>query len=61
VKTQKAIGDDVALGSAAKQSKRNDRGDTGSMSPSMRELILSFGEPDADRTWDPEAFGRRSP
>lgn len=38
---------------------RNDRGD-GAMSPSIRELILSFGFADADATWDADAFVRAS-
>ena len=38
---------------------RNDRGD-GAMSPSIRELILSFGFADSDETWDADAFMRAS-
>ncbi len=37
----------------------NDRGDEGAMSPGMRQLILSFGEADSERTWDPDAYTRR--
>ena len=35
---------------------RNERADGGAMSPSMRHLILSFGEADSERTWDPDAY-----
>lgn len=38
---------------------RNDRGDGSAMSPSMRELILSFGKADSEREWDPDAYTRR--
>jgi hypothetical protein len=38
---------------------RKDRGD-GAMSPSIRELILSFGFADSDATWNADAFVRRS-
>jgi len=37
---------------------RNDRAAGGAMSPSMRQLILSFGEADSERTWDPGAYSR---
>ena len=37
--------------------KRKDRDAGGSMSPTMRELILSFAAADSERTWDPDAFG----
>jgi hypothetical protein len=38
---------------------QKDRRNREAMSPSMRQLILSFGEADsADRTWDPEAYAR---
>ena len=40
--------------------ERNDRGDGSSMSPSMRRLILSFGQADSERVWDPAAYTRRS-
>jgi hypothetical protein len=36
-------------------------GDRGAMSPEIRQLILSFGEPGSDRTWDPDAYSRRPP
>jgi len=36
-----------------------DRGD-GAMSPSIKELILSFGFADSDATWSAEAFPRRT-
>lgn len=32
----------------------------GAMSPPMRELILSFVEADSNRTWDADAYTRRS-
>ncbi len=32
----------------------------GAMSPPMRELILSFVETDSNRTWDADAYTRRS-
>jgi hypothetical protein len=38
---------------------RNDRGD-GAMSPSIRQLILSFGVADSDPPWDADAFVRES-
>jgi hypothetical protein len=41
------------------KSTRKDRGD-GAMSPSIRQLILSFGFADSDATWDADAFPRRS-
>ena len=31
-------------------------GGAGAMSPSMRHLILSFGEADSERIWDPDAY-----
>lgn len=40
--------------------RRNDRDDEGAMSPSMRQLVLSFGGVDPDRTWDANAYTRRS-
>ena len=41
------------------KSTRNDRGD-GAMSPSIRELILSFGFADSGATWNADAFPSRS-
>jgi hypothetical protein len=38
---------------------RIDRGE-GAMSPSIRQLILSFGVADSDPTWDADAYIRRS-
>ena len=38
---------------------QTDRGAGGAMSASMRQLILSFGETDSERTWDPDAYTRR--
>ena len=40
------------------KSTRTDRGD-GAMSPSIRELILSFGFADSGATWNADAFARR--
>ncbi|MGH3128638.1 MAG: hypothetical protein ACRDPX_12020 [Gaiellaceae bacterium] len=36
-----------------------DSRDREAMSSSMRQLILSFGEADSDRTWDPAVYSRR--
>ena len=36
--------------------KRKDRSDGGSMSPSMRALILSFAGADSEGPWNPDAF-----
>jgi hypothetical protein len=38
---------------------RSDRGE-GEMSPSIRQLILSFGVGDSDPTWDADAYMRQS-
>ena len=38
---------------------RDDRADGGTMSPSMRQLILSFGEADSERIWNPDAYSPR--
>jgi hypothetical protein len=38
--------------------KQKDRRDRDAMSPSMRQLILSFGDAASDRTWDPDAYAR---
>ena len=52
-----------SVGELAKQgsprTSRKDRGDA-AMSPSIKELILSFGFADSDATWNAEAFARRS-
>jgi hypothetical protein len=37
---------------------RRDR-DRDAMSSSMRQLIMSFGEADSERTWDPTVYSRR--
>ena len=37
---------------------QKDRRDREAMSPSMRQLILSFGDTASDRTWDPDAYSR---
>jgi hypothetical protein len=39
---------------------RDDRSDGGAMSPSMRQLILSFVKSDSDGTWDRDDYTRRS-
>lgn len=39
---------------------RSDRRDGEAMSTSMRQLIMSFGEADSERTWDPTAYSRRT-
>lgn len=39
--------------------KQKDRGDREAMSPSMRELILSFADDRSDRVWDPNVYVRR--
>ena len=38
---------------------RKDSRDREAMSSSMRQLIMSFGEADSDRTWDPAVYSRR--
>ena len=52
-----------SVGELAKQgspgTSRKDRGDA-PMSPSIKELILSFGFADTDATWNAEAFARRT-
>jgi hypothetical protein len=45
-------------GQAAKK-KRPSEGREGAMSPSMRELILSFVTADSEQVWDPDAYARR--
>lgn len=39
---------------------RDDHGDGGAMSPTMRQLILTFVKKDSERTWDPGAYARPS-
>ena len=51
--------DKDAAGQRAMYEGQTDRGAGGAMSPSMRQLILSFGETDSERTWDPDAYTRR--
>ena len=34
--------------------------DSDGLSPQMRRLISTFGGVDSGRTWDPDAFARRS-
>jgi hypothetical protein len=57
-RTQKTSGD-LALRGAATGPKQKDRGDREAMSPSMRQLILSFADDGSDRVWDPDVYGRR--
>jgi hypothetical protein len=38
---------------------RSERGEVGELSPVMRQLILSFTEPDSDRPFDRAALARR--
>jgi hypothetical protein len=42
-----------------KQTTQKDRRDRDAMSLSMRQLIMSFGEADSERVWDPAAYSRR--
>jgi hypothetical protein len=48
---------DRALHQTTGQSQK-DRRDRDAMTPSMRQLILSFGDEASDRTWDPDAYSR---
>ena len=41
------------------QAPRKDLRDREAMSSSMRHLIMSFGEADSERTWDPTVYSRR--
>jgi hypothetical protein len=43
------------------EQERDSRSDETAMSPSMRRLILSFGEADSEPTWNPDAYTRRRP
>ena len=43
---------------AQPEKDRRDR-DRDAMSSSMRQLIMSFGEADSERTWDPTVYSRR--
>ena len=38
---------------------RKEQRDRDAMSASMRQLILSFGEADSERAWDPTVYSRR--
>jgi hypothetical protein len=38
---------------------KQDRRDREAMSPSMRQLILSFADDGSDRVWDPDVYVRR--
>jgi hypothetical protein len=45
---------------AEKDRRDRDRDrDRDAMSSSMRQLIMSFGEADSERTWDPTVYSRR--
>ena len=48
--------EDASMAVAEQDTDRNED----AMSQSMRELILSFGAAESERTWDPDAFTRRS-
>ena len=52
-----SVGELAKQGSPRKTGK--DRSD-GAMSPSIKELILSFGFADSDATWNADAFARRT-
>jgi hypothetical protein len=41
------------------QAPQKDRRDREAMSSSMRQLIMSFGEAESERTWDPTVYSRR--
>ena len=49
--------DGVTVGAPSR--KRKERADKDAMSPSMRRLILSFGDDGTDRVWDPDVYRRR--
>jgi hypothetical protein len=53
--TQKISGDGALHRSGPKQKDR----DREAMSPSMRQLILSFADDASDRVWDPDVYVRR--
>jgi hypothetical protein len=55
--TQKTSGDLALRGATGP--KQKDRGDREAMSPSMRQLILSFADDGSDRVWDPNVYVRR--
>lgn len=55
--TQKTSGDQALH--RATGPKQKDRRDPEAMSPSMRQLILSFADDGADRVWDPDVYVRR--
>ena len=38
---------------------QTDHRDPDAMSSSMRQLIMSFGEAESERTWDPTVYSRR--
>ena len=64
-KTEKGIGDMKNAtqnndSSTELDAQRTTERDEGAMSPSMRELILSFGRSDSEPTWNPDAYTGRS-
>ena len=64
-KTEKGIGDMKNAtqnndNSTELDAKRTAERDEGAMSPSMRELILSFGRSGSEPTWNPDAYTGRS-
>ena len=48
-----------AAGQKPRTQTQKDRRDRDAMSSSMRQLIMSFGEADSERTWDPTVYSRR--
>ena len=53
-------GDTKASQRVMQSAKKSGVHGDGAMSPPMRELILSFVETDSNRTWDADAYTRRS-
>jgi hypothetical protein len=49
---------DHEMGKAAKG--HGEQGDGDSLSPEIRRLIFSYQEAGSERTWEPDAFTRRS-
>ena len=48
-----------AAGREPRTQPQKDRRDREAMSSSMRQLIMSFGEADSERAWDPTVYSRR--
>ena len=53
---------DESVGKSAKrpQPSADETSGRRSMSPAMRELIIGYGGPSTEQTWDAAAFDRRS-